>query len=60
MAHPINDMLNRIEKREPVDCNKECRYWAFPHMDRACILSEVYSVKQGEPCYEFDKKKVKE
>ena len=53
MAHPINDALNRLEKREPTDCNKTCKYFRFPHLKCACVLSEVFSVVQGVPCYEY-------
>jgi hypothetical protein len=56
MAHPINDAINRIEKRKAVPCNSKCKYWKYPHLDTACVLSEVYSVKKYEPCYEFEKK----
>jgi len=37
-------------------CNPECKFWKFPNLDRACVLSEVFSVLKGEPCYEFKKK----
>lgn len=56
MAHPINNMINRLEKRTAIPCNDTCRYWAFPHLERACQLSDVYSVRQGEPCFEFNLK----
>jgi len=56
MAHPINDKLNKAEGREPVTCNDTCRYWAYPHMSKACILSDVFSVRKGEPCYEYQDK----
>jgi len=53
MAHPLNDLINRREKRKAVVCNESCEYWKFPHLETACVLSEVFSVKKGEPCYEF-------
>ena len=53
MAHPKNDMINIIEGREPMKCNKTCEYWAFPHLNRACVLSDVFSVLKGENCYEY-------
>jgi len=58
MAHKINDMLNKTWKRPATPCNDKCKYWAFPHLDRACRLSDVYSVRKGEPCYEFMKEEV--
>lgn len=56
MAHPKLDLLNKTEKRKPVKCNKNCEYWKFPHLETACVLSEVFSVKKNEPCYEFRQK----
>jgi len=56
MAHPLNDLINRREKRTAVKCNNTCKYWQFPHLETACVLSEVYSVKQGEPCFEYVEK----
>lgn len=53
MAHLMNDVLNRIEGRKTVPCNDQCRYWKFPHLETACVLSDVFSVKKGEPCFEF-------
>ena len=53
MAHPINDLINRREKRKAIPCSKDCEYFKFPHLDRACVLSDVFSVLQGQPCYEF-------
>lgn len=59
MAHKINDVLNKAEGKLPVPCNENCEFFAFPHLDRACILSEVYSVNKGELCYEFKSKNIK-
>lgn len=56
MAHKINDMFNRLEKRETVLCNSSCEYWMFGHLRRPCVLSDVYSVNQNEPCYEYKKR----
>ena len=56
MAHKINDMINILEKKEAVKCNETCKYWKFPHLDCACILSDVFSVNKNEPCYEYEKK----
>lgn len=56
MAHPINDLLNRIEKRTAIACNSDCEYYRFPHLSCACVLSDVFSVNKGEPCFEFKDK----
>ncbi len=56
MAHPINDLLNRKEKRKPIECNEKCEHWRFPHLEIACVLSEVFSVKKNKLCYEFKQK----
>ncbi len=53
MAHPMNDAINRAEGREPVPCNETCKYWTFPNLDTACVLSPVFSVRKGEPCFEY-------
>jgi len=57
MAHPINDLLNRKWGVKAIPCSKECEYFKFPHLERACVLSDVFSVLQGEPCGEFKPKK---
>ena len=59
MSHPINDAINRLGKRVPVPCSDQCQYWKFAHLDRACVLSDVFSVRKGEPCYEFKEKEAK-
>ena len=56
MAHKINDILNKAAGIKPVPCTDKCRYFRFPHLERACELSDVYSVEQGVPCYEFNEK----
>ena len=55
MSHPMNDLLNRLEGRKAIPCDPGCKYFRFPHMERACVLSDVFSVKQGEPCFEYAK-----
>jgi len=59
MSHKINDMLNKAEGREAIECNDTCRYWQFPHLETACVLSDVFSVKKGQLCYEYDPKEMK-
>jgi len=56
MAHPMNDLINRAEGREATPCNDQCKYWKFPHLERACVLSDVFSVKKNDPCFEFEQK----
>lgn len=51
MAHPINDKLDKNEGKTKKTCNSECNYYAFPNLDRACVLSDVYSVLKGQGCY---------
>ena len=51
MAHKINDMLDRIEGKTQELCDKHCKNFHFPNLERACVLSGVYSVKQGEMCF---------
>lgn len=60
MAHPINDAINRAEGRKAVPCNETCKYWTFPNADSPCILSDVFSVKKGEPCFEYVPRKGEE
>lgn len=55
MAHPMNDLINRIEGTEALPCDKSCKYFKFPYLERACVLSAVFSVLQGEPCFEYEK-----
>lgn len=58
MAHPICEALDRKDGKEATPCNSECKYWRFPHLETACVLSEVYSVRKGESCYIFEQKPV--
>jgi hypothetical protein len=51
MAHPICTKLDILEGKQPKICDDGCRYYSFPHLETACVLSEVYSVRKGEPCY---------
>ena len=53
---PSGDELNKFWGRIAIPCNPECKFWKFPNLDRACVLSEVFSVEKDEPCYEFKKK----
>ena len=33
MAHPINDAINRMEKKKAIPCDDKCIYWKFPHLE---------------------------
>jgi len=57
MAHPLNDHFDRLDGKKTTDCNEKCKHWFFPHLDTACVLSEVFSVAKGKPCYIFEEKK---
>lgn len=56
VAHIIDNKLNKLEGKEKHNCDKECKYWSFPHLDTACVLSGVFSVKKGCGCYNYVKK----
>lgn len=56
--HPINEFLDRHEPK--LKCNKECRYYRFPELEVACVLSEVYSVRKGQQCAAHTKLEDKE
>jgi len=49
----------QIERLESTICNSNCKYWSFPHLETACILSDTFSVKKGCECYTFKMKKDK-
>lgn len=55
MAYPINDKINKFANKQSHKCDNTCKNFAFPHLSRAYILSEVYSVLKGEECYEYQK-----
>jgi len=59
--HPINDLLNRLEGNKKEICSCKCKYYekAFEHNERACVLSDVYSVKIGKVCSTFEIKERK-
>ena len=60
MAHPLNDLVNRAANKTPTPCNDTCKYWRFPNLPVACVLSSVFSVAQGQPCFEYQKAEEKE
>lgn len=48
----LNQMINR--SINPIKCNDKCEYWAFPHLDRPCVLSDIYGASaKGELCYDY-------
>jgi len=54
----ILETLARVEGRKKHVCDSTCKYWRFPHLDRACVLSEVFSVRKGEICTEYQPNRV--
>ena len=54
MAHPICDKLDKLEGKTPKICDSGCKYYKFPYLEVACVLSEVYSVAKGKPCYIYE------
>ena len=46
--HPINEALDRNKPK--IKCDKTCKHYRFDHLDTACVLSDVWSVKKGELC----------
>jgi hypothetical protein len=50
----INIMFGKMEGKKPIPCSPACKHYHFPHLDRPCVLSEVYSVKKGELCYNYE------
>jgi hypothetical protein len=41
----------------PIPCSNKCKHWKFPHLDRPCVLSEVFgAAKSGEPCHDYQLK----
>jgi len=57
MANPICNALDRGEGKQSKICDSGCKYYRFDHLDTACVLSEVYSVKKSQPCYIYEFKK---
>lgn len=54
MANEICNKLDQLEGKTKIPCDAGCKYFKFPHLDIACVLSEVYSVKKGEGCYIYN------
>ena len=57
MANEKCNHLDRLEGKEKKVCNSGCKNFYFPNLPTACVLSEVYSVKQGEGCYIYETKR---
>jgi uncharacterized protein YutD len=55
MANGICNKLDKLEGKIKITCDAGCKYFKFPHLETACVLSEVYSVKKGGGCYIYDK-----
>ena len=54
-AKLANEHIDAINKDKKQPCTDKCENYqkAFGHRDRACVLSDVYSVKRGELCSIF-------
>ena len=55
-ASDILETLAILEGCEKHVCDPSCKYWRFPHLDRACVLSDAFSVRKGEMCTEYQHK----
>ena len=55
--HKINQVLDMNEEKLP--CDSGCKHYRFDHLDCACVLSEVYSVKKGEMCAIYAEQAIK-
>ena len=57
----IVELLDKSLRVKKHKCDNSCKYYqiAFEHRDRACVLSDVFSVKKGELCSTHEKKEVK-
>ncbi len=59
MADKRCDIMDKAEGKKKRICDSGCKYWSFPHLDTACVLSGVYSVKKGQGCYIYSEKPIK-
>ena len=57
MANKICNKLDRLEGKKKTPCDAGCKYYKFSHLDTACVLSDVFSVKKGEDCYIYEDNK---
>lgn len=57
MANEINNKLDRLDGKKKRTCDDGCKYFMFPDLLIACVLSDVYSVRQGEGCYIYEEDK---
>lgn len=48
--HKIIEIIDHHATKKK--CDKSCKHYtvAFEHRERACILSDVYSVNKGQLC----------
>ncbi len=54
MAAEICNILDRAAGEIARKCDSGCKNYCFDHRDNACVLSEVFSVKKGKPCYIYE------
>ena len=60
MAHELNNRLDRLGGKVKTICDSGCKNFKFPHLETACVLSGVCSVKKGEGCYIYSKGGIRE
>jgi hypothetical protein len=53
-SNDINKLFGKLEGKTPHKCDNTCKYFRFPHLEVACVLSEVFSVRKGELCYNYE------
>ena len=51
----VLDELSGVKKQK---CDSSCKYYekAFEHNEKACVLSDVFSVKKGQMCSTYESK----
>jgi len=57
MANEINNKLDKLDGKKKRPCDDGCKYFMFPSLPIACVLSEVYSVPKGKDCYIYEEDK---
>jgi len=52
------EIMDALEGKKPQVCDSGCKNFRFPHLDCACVLSEVFSVEKGKPCFIYEPREV--
>ena len=52
------EALDKLAGTKKHSCDNTCKYYekAFEHNEKACVLSDVFSVKKGEMCSTYELK----